>query len=217
MAHVSSRRALRRGSAAGLLAGTAAASAEPGPDADAELVRVCHAFAEAEYRNWWRYITAPDHLADAQDREPDWSTLAWIEATAATTPAGWQAKALAYAAWWREAYDDAEGERDASTSLLAALLRDMVAPVRAAILARCAADYGRCRRATRRMPGGSVGLSPPSSHRSHPSRWLTPSCTAPVPTSPVPRRKSPAWSGPPARRTPCSTPPSTPCTWPWSG
>jgi len=109
---------------------------------DAELVRVCRQFAEAEYRNWWRYVTAPDDLADAQDQEPDWTTLAWIEATPATTPAGWHAKALAYAAWWREAYDDVEAERDASTPLLASLLRDMVAPARAAILARCAADYG---------------------------------------------------------------------------
>jgi len=135
------RRAVLRGSAAALLAGTAAASAKPGPGPDADLVRVCHDFAEAEYRNWWRYIVAPDHLADAQDREPDWPTLAWIETTPATTPAGWHAKALAYAAWWREAYDDVEAERDASTSLLAALLRDMVAPARAEILARCAAEY----------------------------------------------------------------------------
>jgi len=136
------RRAMLHGSAAALLAGTAAASAKPGSSPDAELVRVCHDFAEAEFRNWWRYVTAPDDLADAQDQEPDWTTLAWIEATPATTPAGWHAKALAYAAWWREAYDDVEAERDASTPLLASLLRDMVAPARAAILARCAADYG---------------------------------------------------------------------------
>ncbi len=112
------------------------------PCADAELVRVCHRFAEAEYRNWWRYIVAPAHLADAHDREPDWATLQWIETTPATTSAGWHAKALAYAAWWREAYDDAEPERDASATLLASLLREMVAPARAAILARCTAEYG---------------------------------------------------------------------------
>jgi hypothetical protein len=139
-----SRRAMLRGSAAVLLAGaaTAAASAEPTPDA--ELVRLCHAFAEAEFRNWWRYVTAPDDLADAQDRDPDWPTLAWIEATPATTPAGWHAKALALSAWDRTAYDDdAEWhEPDSGTGLLAGLLRDMVAPARAVILARCAAEYG---------------------------------------------------------------------------
>jgi len=134
------RRAVLRGSAAALLAGTAAA--KPGPGPDAELVRVCHDFAEAEWRNWWRYVTAPDDLADEQDLAPDYAALAWIEATPATTPTGWQAKALAYAAWWREAYDDAEEDRDTSTSLLAVLLRDMVAPARAEILARCAAEYG---------------------------------------------------------------------------
>jgi len=132
-----------RGSAAVLLAaGAAAARASTDSGPDAELVRVCHDFAEAEFRNWWRYVTTPADLADTQDREPDWSTLAWIEATPATTPAGWRAKALAYAAWWREAYDDVEAERDASTPLLASLLRDMVAPARAAILARCEAQYG---------------------------------------------------------------------------
>lgn len=129
-------------SAAGAVAVPAVASTLPAVLPDAELVQVCHDFAEAEYRNWWRYITAPDHLADAQDREPDWATLAWIEATPATTPAGWHAKALAYAAWWREAYDDADPESDSDKPLLASLLHDMVAPARAAILARCAADYG---------------------------------------------------------------------------
>ncbi len=144
------RRAVLRGSAAALLGSAAAvtaASAEPGPDA--ELVRVCHDFAEAEWRNWWRYIVAPANLADAQDREPEWPTLAWIEATSATTPAGWHAKALALAAWDRAAYDDdAEWhEPDSNTGLLAGLLRDMVAPARAAILARCEAEYGL-------LPGG---------------------------------------------------------------
>ena len=41
------------------------------PLPDAELVRVCHEFAEAEWRSWWRYVTAPVDLADEQDREPD--------------------------------------------------------------------------------------------------------------------------------------------------
>jgi len=140
-------RAMLRGSAAVLLAGAATAAASAEPALDAELVRVCHQFAEAEYREWWRYCTAPDNLADAEAAEPDWATLAWIRATPATTPAGWAAKALALAAWDREMYDDlVEAESDTRTALLAALLaallRDMVAPARAEILARCAAEYG---------------------------------------------------------------------------
>ncbi len=109
---------------------------------DAELVRVCHDFAEAEWRSWWRYVVAPAELADDHTREPDWPTLGWIEATPATTPAGWHAKALALAAWDHAAYDDEEAERAGAAGLLAGLLRDMVAPARAEILARCAADYG---------------------------------------------------------------------------
>ena len=58
------------------------------------------------------------------------------------TPAGCYAKALAYAAWWREAYDGPDGEADSDKPLLASLLRDMVAPARAEILSRCAAEYG---------------------------------------------------------------------------
>ena len=138
------RRALLASGAGVALAGLIASSnAEAGTSADAKLIRVCHAFAEAEYRNWWRYIILPGHLADAQDRAPDWATLSWIETTPATTPAGWHAKALAYAAWWREAYDNPEyPETDSDKPLLASLLRDMVAPARAAILARCEVDYG---------------------------------------------------------------------------
>ena len=144
MAHppAPSRRALLGAAAAFTAAPLAlAAAAVPMADPDAELVRVCHDFAEAEFRNWWRYVVAPDHLADAQDTDPDWPILAWIEATPATTPAGWHAKALAYAAWWRDAYDDAE-DGDSDAPLLASLLRDMVRPARAAILARCEAEYG---------------------------------------------------------------------------
>ena len=68
-----SRRGLLWASAATPFVAAGRASADTTPDA--ELVRVCHAFAEAEYRNWWRYILAPAHLADAQDRLPDWATL----------------------------------------------------------------------------------------------------------------------------------------------
>ncbi len=169
---VASRRAMLRGSAAVLLAGaaTAAASAEPAPDA--ELVRVCHDFAEAEWRSWWRYVTAPDYLADAEATDPDWSTLEWIETTPATTPAGWAAKALALAAWHREAYDDSDAEGDARATLLAGLLRDMVAPARAEILARCAAEYGPLPKGytvdgrwIRRAPAVAVATAPLPVHR----------------------------------------------------
>lgn len=139
--NVLTRRSMLASAATTAVAVPAVASTLSATPHDAELVRVCHDFAEAEYRSWWRYIVAPNDIADAQDREPDWSTLAWIEATPATTPAGWHAKALAYAAWWREAYDHAE-ERDSDAPLLASLLRDMVAPARAAILARCETEYG---------------------------------------------------------------------------
>ncbi len=175
-----SRRAVLRGSAAALLASTAAASAKPGSSPDAELVRVCHDFAEAEWRNWWRYVTAPADLADAQDREPDWPTLAWIETTPATTPAGWAAKALALAAWHREAYDDSDAEGDASATLLAGLLRDMVAPARAEILARCVAEYGLLpgaytadARWVGRAPGDAVAAAPP-----HPDAEMLAACVA---------------------------------------
>ncbi len=166
----STRRAMLGGSAAALLAGAAAAS--PAPSADAALVRICHAFAEAEWRNWWRYIVAPADLADAQATDPDWTTLKWITATPATTPAGWAAKALAVSAWEREFYDDlVEAERDTRTTLLAGLLHDMVAPVRTAILARCKAEYG-----------------PLGEGYDADARWIgrTPAIAMPVPPRPAP-------------------------------
>ena len=137
------RRALL-GAAAALTAAPLAlgAAAIPQADPDAELVRVCHEFAETEWRSWWRYVVAPAELADDQGREPDWPALRWIQSTPATTPAGWHAKALALAAWDHTAYDDEEAEMAGTAGLLAGLLRDMVAPARAEILARCAADYG---------------------------------------------------------------------------
>ncbi|MGI4802513.1 MAG: hypothetical protein ACRYG8_52480 [Janthinobacterium lividum] len=166
------RRALLGTGAGVALAGLIVSSnAEAETSHDAELIRVCHAFAEAEFRNWWRYVIAPDNLADAQDHEPDWATLEWIETTPATTPTGWHAKALAYAAWWREAYDNAEfPESDSDAPLLASLLRDMVAPARAEILARCAADYGP-------LPDGYTADG----------RWIgrAPAVTAAVPLVPL--------------------------------
>ena len=141
-ARASSRRSMLRGTAAVLFAGTAAASsAEPAPDG--ALILACHRFAEGEYRARWRDCTAPVHLSDAEATDADWATLEWITATPATTPAGWAAKALALAAWEPEMYDDlVPAESDTRTALLAALLRDMVAPARAEIVARCAAEYG---------------------------------------------------------------------------
>ena len=109
---------------------------------DAELIRTCHQFAETELTNWYRYCTLPADVADAQDPKPDWSSLHWITATPATTPEGWRAKALAYSAWHHEPYDDLPEDRDTASPLLAALLRDMVAPVRNAIVARLAEQYG---------------------------------------------------------------------------
>jgi hypothetical protein len=104
------------------------------------LIRICHQFAESELTSWYRYCTAPSNLADKQDSRPERDLLHWIEATPATTPENWHAEALACVAWNRDMYDDAEDERDGGTTLLASLLRDMVAPARNAILARCEAE-----------------------------------------------------------------------------
>jgi hypothetical protein len=138
------RAALRLGVAA-TVAGLAPAAIAGGPalDADAELIRLCHAFAEADFANWYRYVTAPVETADDDDAPPDWDTYHLIIATPATTPAGWHAKALAFVAWDREAYDDTtEYERTPASAFLASLLRDMVMPARNAIIARCAEAYG---------------------------------------------------------------------------
>ncbi len=137
------RAALRLGVAA-TVAGLAPAAIAGGPalDADAELIRLCHAFAEADFANWYRYVTAPVETADDDDAPPDWDTYHLIIATPATTPAGWHAKALAFVAWDREAYDDVGIERTPASTFLASLLRNMVMPARNAIIARCAKAYG---------------------------------------------------------------------------
>jgi hypothetical protein len=108
----------------------AAARAVPAHNTDAELIRICHQFATADLTHWYQYVTAPEDTADElyRDQEPDWATLRLIAAAPATTPEGWRAKALAYAAWDREAYDGDKG--DSGTALLASLLRDMVKPAR---------------------------------------------------------------------------------------
>lgn len=122
---------------------THASEAAIAPNPDALLIEACQRFAEADLDAWYRYCTAPDGMEDEQDPPPDWDTLHWIEATPATTLAGWHAKALAAAAWNRRAYDDPEDERDGTSPIIAALLRDMVAPARNAILTRLQAKYGR--------------------------------------------------------------------------
>jgi hypothetical protein len=109
---------------------------------DAELIRRCYAFAEVSLASWYRYVTAHAEVAAEQDIDPGQEILAWIIATPATTPAGMQAKALAYSVWSRDAYDNEPVTPGSPSLLLASLLRDMVAPARSAILAQLAAQYG---------------------------------------------------------------------------
>jgi hypothetical protein len=111
------------------------------PDADAELIRICHEFAEGQLADWYRYIVASDDEADELDEPLDWTRYDHIIATPATTPEGWHAKALAFTAWDRESYDDHVDKRDPSTTFLASLLRDM-ASARNAIIGRLRAEFG---------------------------------------------------------------------------
>lgn len=139
------RRALLTGSAAAVAAmatGVAVSAGAVPASPDAELIALCHQFAEAELASWYRYVVAPDHLADAQDTAPDWATMEKIAATSPTTLEGIQAKALACSAWDREAFDGPQADRDRSTTLLASLLRDMAAPARATIVARLVKQHG---------------------------------------------------------------------------
>jgi len=141
--HTPSRRWLLAAATPAVLALSGAAVAASAAHApDAELIRVCHRFAEAELASWFRYVVAPDGLADTQDGPPDWNTLHWIEDTPAVTPEGWCAKALALSAWHRDVFDDPEEDRDGHTPLLASLVRDMVAPARNAIMVRLVQQYG---------------------------------------------------------------------------
>ena len=122
--------------------GLSAATAPASPDA--ELIRTCQQFAEVEFADWYRYLVTDDGEVERQfeDAPPDWATLRQIEATPATTPEGMRAKALAFVAWHRDAYDNPADDRDNHTTLLASLMRDLAAPARAAIIARLAAQYG---------------------------------------------------------------------------
>ena len=121
-----------------------AASMKKPPDSPgAELIRRCQQFAEAEIASWYRYVIAPEHLADEQDTPSDMGGYNWIVATPATTPEGLHAKALALSAWDRTRYfDDEPLDSDGTSALLASLLQDVVAPARNAIMARLAAQLG---------------------------------------------------------------------------
>ena len=123
--------------------GCAGASAAA-PGADADLIRVCQQFAEAEFAGWYLYVSTDDGEIQRryENTPPDWAILRWIETTPAHTPAGWQAKALAQVAWDRDAYDNSPDRFDGHSALLASLMRDLAAPARAAIIARLVERYG---------------------------------------------------------------------------
>ena len=142
--HTPSRRALLA-SAPAVLALSGTAIAAPGtPNPDAGLIRTCQQFAEAEFADWYRYVATTDcEIADRlEDTTPDWATLRWIEATPATTLEGLRAKALAFVAWHKDAFDDCVDDRDSSSPLLASLIRDLAAPARAVIIACLFEKYG---------------------------------------------------------------------------
>ena len=142
--HSASRRGLLAAAPAILAISGAAIAASPAQNPDAELIRVCQQFAEREFEGWYAYIVTNDREVEAryEDTPPDWATLRQIEATPATTPEGMRAKALAFVAWNRDAYDNPADDRDGNTTLLASLMRDLAAPARAAIIARLAKQYG---------------------------------------------------------------------------
>ncbi len=128
---------------ADLLAEGSVAANSSAANPDAELIRRCHQFAEADLASWYRYVIAAENLADEQDTAADFDGYNWITATPATTQEGWRAKALALSAWDRTTYfNDEPQENDGASSLLASLLQDMVAPARNAILAKLATQYG---------------------------------------------------------------------------
>ena len=108
---------------------------------DALLIRTCQQFSEAELNAWYRYCTAAPG-EEHNDPPVDRAALDWITATPATTPTGWQAKALVCAAFNRNMYDDSWDDRDRGTPILAALLREMIAPARNAILLGLERKYG---------------------------------------------------------------------------
>jgi hypothetical protein len=142
----SARRAFLAGgvAAAALMAGAAGANSASAPNPDAELIRVCHQFAEAEFADWYLYVVTSDREIERrlEDKALDWATLHWIEAAPAITLEGLRAKALAFVAWHRDAFDDCVDDRDGHSTLLASLMRDLAAPARAVIVARLVEQYG---------------------------------------------------------------------------
>ncbi len=66
-----SRRRLLAATPAALALPGAALAAPAASSPDAELIRVCQQFAEVELASWYRYVVAPDDLADVQDAPPD--------------------------------------------------------------------------------------------------------------------------------------------------
>lgn len=141
--HTIPRRRLLAAAMPAVLALSGAAIAAPAVvSLDAELIRVCHQFAEGQFTSWYRYVLAPPELAATVDTGPDWAALHWIEATPATTPESRQAKALAFVAWHRDAFDNPADDSDGQSALLASLLRDLAAPARAVIIARLVERYG---------------------------------------------------------------------------
>jgi hypothetical protein len=141
----STRRSALRFSAAALVAGVtlpASAGVATTVHPEAELIATCQRFAEAEFESWYRFVVESDEEDDAEWDAQCINVMKWITATPATTVEGCRAKALALTAWHRDFYDDQEDDRDTHTTFLAALLRDMVAPARNAIVARCSAKYG---------------------------------------------------------------------------
>ena len=142
--HTASRRGLLAVSSAVLALSGVAVAASAAQNPDAELIRVCQQFAEAEFADWYLYVTTDDREIERQseDTPVDWATVRQIEAMPATTLEGVRAKALALAAWDRDAYDSSTDDNQAFTGLLASLLRDLAAPARTVILAQLAEQYG---------------------------------------------------------------------------
>ena len=138
------RRLLSTAAPAVLALSGAAIAAPPAQNPDAELICICQQFAEAEYADWYLYVTTVDREIELQSENApvDWATVRQIEAMPATTLEGVRAKALACASWDREAYDSSADDNQAFTGLLASVLRDLAAPARKVILARLAERYG---------------------------------------------------------------------------
>lgn len=133
-----SRRGALQLSLAAIAAGftvPAVASTETNPDA--ELLQLCHRFAEKELDDWYRSVA----LDEDNDGDLDWETYRQIGNTPARTPEGCQAKALVYSAWFASAYAEIDQD-DPNAVFLSLLLTDLVAPVRNPIVYRLAEKYG---------------------------------------------------------------------------